>query len=187
MSPMRNTRANKSKAIVASSSDDNPTEAALNAPRSQQAVENDSTYSDLMEQFQFSVMDKWRKKVDAEVQKREVLEARLKELQDMCEFYAQRRLMLEKILKECEEEEGSNAPVAAAGWVEEEVDSKYNPSDVLCRVCTNQKANIVLIPCWHLSVCMSCDSHVSSCPICNVKRRDSFRVRWDGKPYWVPS
>nr|GEV90991.1 reverse transcriptase domain-containing protein [Tanacetum cinerariifolium] len=49
MSPIRNNRANKNKAIVASSSSDySPTEATVNEPRSQQAVASDSTYSEFV-------------------------------------------------------------------------------------------------------------------------------------------
>ncbi|PWA76775.1 zinc finger, RING/FYVE/PHD-type [Artemisia annua] len=183
MSPIMNAVANKNKAIVASSSDSNPTQATVNEPRSQQAVANDSTYSDLMQQFQFSVLDKWRKKMDAEVQKRAVLEERLKVMKVKCKFYAQQVLTLEEALKESEEVEELSAPIAAGGQVEEEVQSKFHVEcDALCRVCKSQRANIVWTPCRHLSVCMSCDSHVSRCPICNVKRSDSFRVSWDDKP-----
>lgn len=129
-----------------------------------------------MQKFQISVLNKWHKKVDAQVQKRLVLEEKLKVLRVMCKFSAQRVLTLEEALKESEELEELSAPIAAGGQVEEEVQSKFKHVEcvALCRVCKSQRANIVWASCRHLSVCMSCDSHVSRCPICNVKRGDSF-------------
>ena len=99
----------------------------------------------------------------------------------MCKFSAQRVLTLKEALKESEELEELSAPIDAGGQVEEEVQCKFNhvECDVLCKVCKSQIPNIVWASCRHLSVCMSCDSHVSRCPICNVKRGYSLWVSWD--------
>lgn len=48
-----------------------------------------------------------------------------------------------------------------------------------CRICQNEQARTVLLPCGHLVVCKQCGISTSHCPVCRVKvasRIEVFRV-----------
>ncbi len=37
-----------------------------------------------------------------------------------------------------------------------------------CKICTEREANIIFLPCGHVSVCKYCASTLNKCPICRV-------------------
>jgi len=48
-----------------------------------------------------------------------------------------------------------------------------------CRVCQNEQARTLLLPCGHLVVCKQCGTSISHCPVCRAKvasRIEVFRV-----------
>jgi len=45
-----------------------------------------------------------------------------------------------------------------------------------CRICQNEQARTVLLPCGHLVVCKQCGTTTSRCPVCRVKVASSIDV-----------
>ncbi|CAK8686356.1 unnamed protein product [Clavelina lepadiformis] len=45
----------------------------------------------------------------------------------------------------------------------------------LCKVCGNEQASVVLIPCGHIACCVGCAENASTCPICRLRVREKIR------------
>ncbi|CAK8686354.1 unnamed protein product [Clavelina lepadiformis] len=45
----------------------------------------------------------------------------------------------------------------------------------LCKVCGNEQASVVLIPCGHIACCVGCAENASTCPICRLNVREKIR------------
>ncbi|CAK8682160.1 unnamed protein product [Clavelina lepadiformis] len=41
-----------------------------------------------------------------------------------------------------------------------------------CKVCGNEQASVVLIPCGHIAGCVGCAENASTCPICRLRVRE---------------
>ena len=50
------------------------------------------------------------------------------------------------------------------------------PELMLCRVCLTTERDIVLMPCFHLVLCGSCRSRLTSCPVCRQPITGSMKV-----------
>ena len=44
-----------------------------------------------------------------------------------------------------------------------------------CKVCGNEQASVVLIPCGHIACCIGCAENASTCPICRLRVREKVR------------
>ncbi|XP_076799944.1 baculoviral IAP repeat-containing protein 7-like isoform X2 [Clavelina lepadiformis] len=45
----------------------------------------------------------------------------------------------------------------------------------MCKVCGNEQASVVLIPCGHIACCVGCAENASTCPICRLRVREKIR------------
>ncbi|XP_076799916.1 inhibitor of apoptosis protein-like isoform X1 [Clavelina lepadiformis] len=45
----------------------------------------------------------------------------------------------------------------------------------MCKVCGNEQASVVLIPCGHIACCVGCAENASTCPICRLRVREKVR------------
>nr|XP_026695044.1 baculoviral IAP repeat-containing protein 2-like isoform X2 [Ciona intestinalis] len=45
----------------------------------------------------------------------------------------------------------------------------------ICRVCKKEEAAVVLLPCGHLSCCVTCSNNVKKCPVCKFSVKDTVR------------
>ncbi|CAK8686349.1 unnamed protein product [Clavelina lepadiformis] len=45
----------------------------------------------------------------------------------------------------------------------------------MCKVCGNEQASVVLIPCGHIACCVGCAENASTCPICHLRVREKVR------------
>jgi E3 ubiquitin-protein ligase BOI-like protein len=45
-----------------------------------------------------------------------------------------------------------------------------------CRACGGRDACVLLLPCWHLCLCLSCEPGVDSCPVCAAAKNASLHV-----------
>ena len=45
----------------------------------------------------------------------------------------------------------------------------------MCKVCGNEQASVVLIPCGHIACCVGCAENASTCPICRLQVREKVR------------
>ncbi|CAK8686610.1 unnamed protein product [Clavelina lepadiformis] len=45
----------------------------------------------------------------------------------------------------------------------------------MCKVCGNEQASVVLIPCGHIACCVGCAENASTCPICRLRVRKRVR------------
>ncbi|XP_039272656.2 baculoviral IAP repeat-containing protein 8-like isoform X1 [Styela clava] len=45
-----------------------------------------------------------------------------------------------------------------------------------CKICLDEEANVVFVPCGHLSTCVSCAQRVSNCPICRSYVRQKIKT-----------
>ncbi|XP_076816620.1 baculoviral IAP repeat-containing protein 7-like [Clavelina lepadiformis] len=44
-----------------------------------------------------------------------------------------------------------------------------------CKVCGNEQASVVLIPCGHIACCIGCAENASTCPLCRLRVREKVR------------
>ncbi len=58
---------------------------------------------------------------------------------------------------------------------EEETNRQLKESSV-CKVCLDEAANIVFLPCGHLVVCVTCSPALERCPVCRKHIRGTVRV-----------
>ncbi|CAK8683577.1 unnamed protein product [Clavelina lepadiformis] len=45
----------------------------------------------------------------------------------------------------------------------------------MCKICGNEQASVVLIPCGHIACCVGCAENASICPICCLRVREKVR------------
>jgi len=70
--------------------------------------------------------------------------------------------------------ESPQTPIRAANLQNSTVMSMRS-GDVLCKVCLDQPANVIIIPCGHFLCCSSCLPQLTTCPICRKDIRGSIR------------
>ncbi|XP_076811409.1 baculoviral IAP repeat-containing protein 7-like isoform X2 [Clavelina lepadiformis] len=51
----------------------------------------------------------------------------------------------------------------------------------LCKVCGNEQASVVLIPCGHIACCVGCAENASTCPICRSRSRSFISTNEAGR------
>ena len=44
-----------------------------------------------------------------------------------------------------------------------------------CKICKREQANVVLIPCGHLAICVNCSENTTRCPTCHSYIREKVR------------
>ncbi|KAI3704963.1 hypothetical protein L1987_75193 [Smallanthus sonchifolius] len=137
--------------------------------------------------MQQSVEEFWRRNLAGEVKKRKEIEAKLKEKEEQAErlrhmyhFYEKRTFYLEEMVQQQVAAERFYAAPAVAQ--EEEVQSclvdlnSVQRTDVKCKNCRTRPATMLWLPCRHLCVCLVCERRVKTCPICSVKKTESFKI-----------
>ena len=91
--------------------------------------------------------------------------------------FSRLEILVESILAMDEEsasnrsEEASTTPSAESG--SEEI--RRLQEERTCKVCRNERASIVLIPCGHIACCIGCAEDTSICPICRLRIREKVR------------
>ena len=65
--------------------------------------------------------------------------------------------------------------------VEKLTEQCNNSSDVTCKVCMNEQANIATVPCGHLSMCQQCEQRMhhtqgKRCPICRTHYKSTVKI-----------
>ncbi|CAH1438861.1 unnamed protein product [Lactuca virosa] len=137
-------------------------------------------------QMRLSVEEFWRRNFGEEVKKRQEIEAKLKQKEELADrlrqlynFYEERTFRLEEMLQR-RVAEGCSTPAAAVR--EEEVESNFvdprsaSKTDMACRNCRSRRATMLWLPCRHLCVCLVCERRVKICPICGAKKTESFMI-----------
>ncbi|KAI7749320.1 hypothetical protein M8C21_023655 [Ambrosia artemisiifolia] len=134
-----------------------------------------------MNQMVQSVEELWRRNLAEELKKRKEMERMLKDKEEQVErfrqmyhFYEERAFVLENMRVT-----GEGSSGRGVGTGEEEVQSCYvggERMEIKCRNCLNRAASMLWLPCRHLSVCMMCERRVKNCPICSVKKTQSFHI-----------
>jgi baculoviral IAP repeat-containing protein 7/8 len=74
-------------------------------------------------------------------------------------------------------EQGVGSPVE--GWDFENMRISEGPkenSNGQCKVCMEEKLDVVLIPCMHVIVCFNCSEKLNTCPICRSKIAERKRI-----------
>ena len=96
--------------------------------------------------------------------------------------------LLETIFSEYEEHEEnrvsanypcteSSAPTSSATGSGSEIGARIELKNLeearKCKACRNEQANIVFVPCGHLTCCTSCSEKIEKCPLCScfIRRR----------------
>ncbi|KAK9077993.1 hypothetical protein SSX86_002050 [Deinandra increscens subsp. villosa] len=139
--------------------------------------------------MQQSVEEFWRRNLAGEVKKRKELETRLKEkeeqadrFREMYHFYEKRTFHLEEMLQQQRAVAVGRRNAAAPPRPEEEVQSclvdlnSVQRMDVKCENCRTRPATMLWLPCRHLCVCLVCERRVKACPICSIKKTESFKI-----------
>ncbi|MGH0192253.1 UNVERIFIED_CONTAM: hypothetical protein FKN15_020077 [Acipenser sinensis] len=54
--------------------------------------------------------------------------------------------------------------------------SNKETEEYLCKICMDNKINVVLLPCGHLVSCLQCASALNRCPICRVSLQSYVRT-----------
>lgn len=54
--------------------------------------------------------------------------------------------------------------------------SNKETEEYLCKICMDNKINVVLLPCGHLVSCIQCASALNKCPICRVSLQSYVRT-----------
>ena len=49
-------------------------------------------------------------------------------------------------------------------------------SDLACKICFQNKSNVLFFPCKHLSVCAVCSLKIEICPICRAQVASAIKV-----------
>ena len=66
------------------------------------------------------------------------------------------------------EQSQTNGPAAS-------LQAAFNLEESICVVCMSAPRTVVLIPCGHLAVCLSCFSRLQQCPFCRSVIRGGIR------------
>ncbi|XP_076805788.1 baculoviral IAP repeat-containing protein 7-A-like [Clavelina lepadiformis] len=91
--------------------------------------------------------------------------------------FSRLEILVESILAMEEEsasnrsEETSTTPSTESG--SEEI--RRLQEERTCKVCRNERASVVLIPCGHIACCIGCAEDASICPICRLRIREKVR------------
>ncbi|KAI7736850.1 hypothetical protein M8C21_013606 [Ambrosia artemisiifolia] len=134
-----------------------------------------------------SVEEFWRRNLSEEIKKRKEIETKLKDKEQQADrfrqmyyFYEKRTFHLEQMVeRQVAAERFYAAPPVAP---DEEVQSCLNDlnsvqrMDVMCKNCLTRPATMLWLPCRHLCVCLVCERRVKACPICGLKKTESFKI-----------
>jgi baculoviral IAP repeat-containing protein 7/8 len=69
-----------------------------------------------------------------------------------------------------------NSATLDEGFQEEAISVEPIPESLLCRVCVTHERDTVLLPCFHLVLCVDCRSRLASCPVCRQPITGSIKV-----------
>ncbi|KAL4576019.1 hypothetical protein LXL04_012107 [Taraxacum kok-saghyz] len=135
-------------------------------------------------QMRLSMEEFWRRNLGEEVKKRKEIEAILKQkeeladrLRHMYHFYEERTFKLEQMVERRVAGEGCSTLVREEEVESCFVDPKSSPgTDISCRNCRSRRATMLWLPCRHLCVCLVCERRVKVCPICGVRKTESFMI-----------
>ncbi|PWA76771.1 zinc finger, RING/FYVE/PHD-type [Artemisia annua] len=140
-----------------------------------------------MNQMLRSLEDFWRSNLSEELKKIKEMETRIKEKEEqldlfkqMYQYYEQKTSQLELTLWRTNREiYNTPAPTFVRP---EEVQSclgdlnNAQRTEMACKECDSRPATMMWLPCRHLCVCFPCDEKIMICPICNVKKTESFMI-----------
>ncbi|GJR96011.1 zinc finger, RING/FYVE/PHD-type containing protein [Tanacetum coccineum] len=141
-----------------------------------------------MNQMLQHVEEFWRRHLSEELKKTKEIETKIKEkdqqldlFKQLYHHYEQKTLSIEETLRRRANGEGGSKPAPTVVRHEEVqsclVDQKNaQRMDMACKKCGSRPANMLWLPCRHLCVCFACDKRVKICPICSVKRVESFMI-----------
>ena len=57
-----------------------------------------------------------------------------------------------------------------------EEENRKLKENLLCKICLDQKADILFLPCGHLTSCPQCSMSLLSCPLCRKKINGKLKV-----------
>ena len=78
--------------------------------------------------------------------------------------------------------DGARTPVVQHIVTEKEKNTRpaaCSVDEILCKVCREDKRSVVLNPCLHFAVCVTCSNNIKSCPVCTGKVTHKLIVYWD--------
>ena len=66
-------------------------------------------------------------------------------------------------------ENNQNAQLMDVSQSSTQIEDKKNIDDRKCKICFENLANMLILPCSHLGVCETCTAKLKQCPFCRIK------------------